>query len=197
VPIFALETHGSNCFFEAMAANRGEPPAAPDNIVVRTDAACGVKVARLHRLTSKAMSLGASEASAGVVKLALARPGSVRCITVPDEMSMQTVMSFVGRFIRVHRHAISRAECRPDDHKILVELACATALAPAYSPGLMPVLLPPVPGRARVLIFVVCGGFKISIDDLAGYAAAIERDTSEAWTVKMDGGREVSAVKWT
>ncbi|KAI0033234.1 tryptophan synthase beta subunit-like PLP-dependent enzyme [Vararia minispora EC-137] len=178
VPIFALETHGSNCFFESIAANEGDIPAAPDNVTIRTDDFHGVKVARLHKLTSKATSLGASEASAGVVKMALSHAGGVKSITIPDQMSMRTVKSFA------------------DDHKMLVELACATALAPAYAPGLMQTLVPPVPNRSRVIVIIVCGGFKISADDLAVYAEVVGQDMSTAWTVRLGGGREVHMAKW-
>lgn len=42
-------------------------------------------------------SLGASEPSAGVVKMALERPGGVKTVSVPDELSMEVLTSFAGK----------------------------------------------------------------------------------------------------
>jgi L-serine/L-threonine ammonia-lyase len=55
----------------------------------------GVKLARLMPM-SKATSLGASSPAAGVVKMALDRPGPVRCVTIPDEYAMETSLEFLG-----------------------------------------------------------------------------------------------------
>jgi L-serine/L-threonine ammonia-lyase len=57
----------------------------------------GVKIAHMKRITPKASSLGASSASAGVVKMALQHPGGVVCLTVPDEMTMWAAGRFAGR----------------------------------------------------------------------------------------------------
>jgi L-serine/L-threonine ammonia-lyase len=97
VPVVALETHGCNVFYEAMAANRRPEVAPPSNITIRTDETYGVKVATAKKLTSKATSLGATEATAGVVKMALSR--DVRCATIPDEMAMQISRSFAGELL--------------------------------------------------------------------------------------------------
>ncbi|VDC07861.1 unnamed protein product [Peniophora sp. CBMAI 1063] len=178
VPLVALETHGCNVFYEAMAANRRPDAVVPSNITIRTDETHGVKVAKAKKLTSKATSLGATEAAAGVIKLALDRAGEVRCATIPDEMAMHISRLFA------------------DEHKTLVELACSTTLAPAYSPELLKALVPPVSGRKTVLVFIVCGGFKISLDDLALYKAIIEADASPAYTVRLGSGEEIQAQKW-
>jgi len=179
VPIVALETHGSNCFFEAMVANKRPDAAVPDNIMRRTDEKHNVKIARLHKLTSKATSLGASEASAAVVRMALDRSGGVQSATVPDEMSMQVVKSFA------------------DEHKILAELACATALSPAYAANLIAKFVPPVPGEKKHVVFIACGGFKVSVEDLIVYEATVKARASEEWVVKLDDGSSVVVPKFS
>jgi L-serine/L-threonine ammonia-lyase len=97
VPLVALETHGSNCFFEAMVANKRQEHTASSNVDFYTNTANNVEIARLRQITSKATSLGASEASAAVVRMALDRAGGVTSVTIPDEMSMKVVQSFVGK----------------------------------------------------------------------------------------------------
>ena len=61
----------------------------------------GVKIAHLKKLTSKATSLAATSPSPGVVRMALAR-ASVRCLSVPDEMTMRTACSFAGNVTIKH-----------------------------------------------------------------------------------------------
>ena len=62
----------------------------------------GVTLAHFDTFTSKASgSLGASQPSARVVKMALERDGGVKCVSVPDELSMQTLVSFAGRLKHV------------------------------------------------------------------------------------------------
>ena len=62
----------------------------------------GVKIAHLKRLTSKATSLAATSPSPGVVKMALTWGGSVRCLSIPDEMTMGTACLFAGNVIVTH-----------------------------------------------------------------------------------------------
>ncbi|KAI0033228.1 hypothetical protein K488DRAFT_70005 [Vararia minispora EC-137] len=78
-PIIAMETHGSNYFFESMAANMGRKYAIPENLTTRSDEVYGVQIARLNRLTSHATSLGASEAAAGNVMMALEKEAMPVC----------------------------------------------------------------------------------------------------------------------
>ena len=92
VPVVALETHGSACFYHSVAANRA-PTEPPAGVTLRTD---GVRVAHIAELKSKATSLGASEPSAGVVRAALDRAGGVKCVTMPDEATMQLAGAFAG-----------------------------------------------------------------------------------------------------
>lgn len=95
VPVVALETHGSACFYHSVAANRTHAE-APAGVTLRTDNTHDVRVAHIAELKSKATSLGASEPSAGVVRAALDRAGGVKCVTVPDEATMQLAGAFAG-----------------------------------------------------------------------------------------------------
>ncbi len=100
----ALETHGSACFYHSVAANRAPADDAPAGVTLRTDDTHGVRVAHVAELRSKATSLGASEPSAGVVRAALDRAGGVKCVTVPDEVTMQLAGAFAGEKSRIHVH---------------------------------------------------------------------------------------------
>ncbi|KAF8212480.1 tryptophan synthase beta subunit-like PLP-dependent enzyme [Mycena galopus ATCC 62051] len=154
VPIVALETIGSNCFYHSMALNRqGGGGALPSDPVVTAvhDEIHDVKLAHFSSFSSRASgSLGASQPAAGVVKKALERAGRVICVSVPDELSMQAAYLFA------------------DDHKTLVELACSTTLVAAYRKELFNRLIAPT-GTKRSALFIVCGGFKVSLDDLVQY----------------------------
>ena len=53
---------------------------------------------------------------------------------------------------------------------MIVELACSTTLMPAYSKNLFERLVPQkADGTKAVVVFVVCGGFKIALEDIAEY----------------------------
>ena len=53
---------------------------------------------------------------------------------------------------------------------MVVELACSTTLMPAYSKDLFERLVPQKAGGTKaVVVFVVCGGFKIALEDIAEY----------------------------
>ncbi|ETW85554.1 hypothetical protein HETIRDRAFT_438326 [Heterobasidion irregulare TC 32-1] len=173
VPIITLETHGSSCFYQSVMANRFSSHTLPNGTSVRYDEKNDVKLVHIHNLTSKASSLGASEPSGGVVKMALERKGRVKCVTIPDELSMKT-----GRLFA-------------EDHKMLVELACATTLAPAYNPLLLDSLVPLVHSEAkkiRNMVFIVCGGFKISHDEMKEYEDIVAADVAVGgyWNVTVD-----------
>lgn len=60
-----------------------------------------------------------------------------------------------------------------DEHKTLIELAGGATLAPAYSPPLFKALFGERdPQNAqRTIVFIVCGGFKITLKDMANYEA--------------------------
>ncbi|KAI0637208.1 tryptophan synthase beta subunit-like PLP-dependent enzyme [Trametes polyzona] len=123
VPLVTVETHGSNCFYQSLCLNEG--PFAGDvgsrpiteGTTQQFNAEHNVKVAHLSELLSKATSLGASSPSAAIVRKALDRTGGVRSLCIPDAMAMQAALNFA------------------EDHKTLVELACAVTIAPAYHPN--------------------------------------------------------------
>lgn len=85
-----------------------------------------------------------------------------------------------------------------DDHKLLVELACSTTLAPAYKPALFDKLVPiKSANERRTVIFVVCGGFKISLDDAVEYRKLVNEDVNKGgcWKVLCDGGEVLEVEK--
>ncbi|KAF7322786.1 PALP domain-containing protein [Mycena chlorophos] len=170
VQIVALETIGSDCFYHSMALNRGASPTSlPDGVTVLRDEVNNVALARFSTFSSKASgSLGASSPAAGVVKMALDRAGPVTCVTLPDELSMQAASAFA------------------DDHKLLVELACSTTLVPAYKRALLDQLVPPTTSP-RHCVFIVCGGYKVSVDDVIGYRAQVAAWPRDSFEVYCDG----------
>jgi L-serine/L-threonine ammonia-lyase len=148
-----------------------------------------VAVARVSRFNSRASgSLGVSIPAPHVVKLALERKGAVRCVTVPDEMSMQTLLRVAGMRC-VSSHDYISDGTYPEDHKFLVELACSTTLTPAYNQAFFSSLLAPT--KPRVVVFIVCGGFKISLEEMLEYQALLDDDMRHgaAWEVFCDGER--------
>lgn len=54
VPVIAMETHGSNCFYESMLLNRDPSRPLPDN-VNRSEENTGIAIASLKQLTSSTL----------------------------------------------------------------------------------------------------------------------------------------------
>ncbi|EMD38624.1 hypothetical protein CERSUDRAFT_113802 [Gelatoporia subvermispora B] len=180
VRLVAMETLGSNCLYEALALNpavfSGTERGPHENVTSVHDKEYDVNVAHLAKLTSQVVSLSASVASAGVVKLALQHKGGIKSVCVPDAMAMMAGLRFA------------------DEHKMLVELACATTLTPAYwgSQELFDKLVPPSEdGRRRVVVFEVCGGFNVSLADMEKYRKEVEVDMQSgiAWNILCNGER--------
>jgi L-serine/L-threonine ammonia-lyase len=90
---------------------------------------------------------------------------------------------------------ITLANTALDDHKLLVELACATALAPSYSLKFVSAFAPIIE-RKKIIVFVVCGGFKTTVNDLIDYEEILRKDSSKSWTAKFDDGSQLSIEKW-
>ncbi|KDQ59473.1 hypothetical protein JAAARDRAFT_33046 [Jaapia argillacea MUCL 33604] len=171
VPLVALETIGSNCFYQSIRLNSQHDYTLPNGVQVVDDSTHNIPLAHLTKLTSRASgSLGASQPSAGVVKMVMERRGGIRCVSVPDEMSMQAVEFFA------------------EDHKMLAELACATTLTAAYKSDLLAALFPSAK-KPRTLVFIVCGGFKISMSEMVEYRQIVEENLKKgkAWEVLCDG----------
>lgn len=174
VTVVAAETAGSNCFYQTMELNRttinGTTRSAAPNVQQTWDEEHGVRLAVLSRLMSRASSLGGSSPAPGVVRMVLDRQGSTRCLCITDEQAMATALQFT------------------DDHKILVELACSTALAAGYTAELFHRLVEVNPEQeSRLVVFVVDGGFKISISELLEYEKLVGADTGRMWNVLCDG----------
>ena len=72
-----------------------------------------------------------------------------------------------------------------DEHKMLVELACSATLAMG-KPDLFSQLVPKQP---KTVVFIVCGGFKISPEEMRAYAELLKADSKVAtsWKVLCDG----------
>lgn len=106
VPIVALETHGSNCFYHAGSLNTegfsSKTPSLPTNIppeapyTVQISEEYQVAVPYMHALTSRAASLGATSPAPGVVHMALNHAGGVKCVSIPDELAMFAARGFAG-----------------------------------------------------------------------------------------------------
>ena len=112
VPLLAMETQLSNCFYQSFLANGGKPPPDPEatgnKAIFRTDDEHKVTLAQLTEITSRASCLGASSPSAGVLKAALERTGPLSCVCVSDEQSMGAAVEFHGE--RVWSPVISLAK---------------------------------------------------------------------------------------
>ncbi|OAX38039.1 tryptophan synthase beta subunit-like PLP-dependent enzyme [Rhizopogon vinicolor AM-OR11-026] len=188
VPIVALETTGSNCFYNAIAINTqhftSKVPSIPSieaedsspytiEIVDKDN----VAIPYMKELKSRAASLGASSPASGVVRMALDRAGGVRCVCIPDEMAMYTARLFA------------------DDHKMLTELACSTTLTPGYNHEFLLHILGPKfsalsaeERKKKRFVFVVCGGIKISFEDIREFDEIVAAAQAEGcWSVQIDG----------
>ncbi|RPD53162.1 tryptophan synthase beta subunit-like PLP-dependent enzyme [Lentinus tigrinus ALCF2SS1-7] len=176
VPLVGVETHGSNCFYQSLSLNDGpfvgkvESRKVPDGTTAKYDETNNVTVTHIAKLTSRISSLGATSPSPAVVKMALQRPGGIKSVCVSDEHTMQACLSFA------------------DDHKLLVELACSATLTPAYNRSLFRALVPPSEKQATV-VFVLCGGFKVSLQDLKEYENIVDDELRVGgnWVVALNG----------
>lgn len=77
---------------------------------------------------------------------------------------------------------------------MLVELACSTTLTPAYKPALFDKLVPPSSsGTLRTVVFIVCGGFKVSLEEMVEYRDIVNADVRSGghWEVLCNGERWV------
>jgi L-serine/L-threonine ammonia-lyase len=73
-----------------------------------------------------------------------------------------------------------------DDHKILVELACSTTLVAGYKRDLFDHVVPPT-AADRPSLFIVCGGFKVSLEDMAEYRTLVDACGDDTLQVLCDG----------
>ncbi|KAG6376067.1 hypothetical protein JVT61DRAFT_2037 [Boletus reticuloceps] len=160
-----------------------EIPSFPTNIpldtpyTVRINEEHQVAVPYMHALTSRAASLGATSPAPGVVRMALNHAGGIKCVSIPDELAMFTARGFA------------------DEHKFLLELACSTAMSPAYRHALFWRILDPMSElsveerQTKNVIFVVCGGVKVASDELSEYAQILDQaaELEREWKVVCNG----------
>lgn len=187
VPVVALETTGSNCFYNAIAINTrnftSKVPVVPSAEVedsspytIEIVEEHNIAIPHMKALKSRAASLGASSPAPGVVRIALDRAGGIKCACVPDEMAMHTARLF------------------GDDHKMLTELACATTLTPGYNREFLECILgprfltlSPEERKERCLVFVVCGGVKISFEEMREFEEIVAAQGQSYWRVHISG----------
>lgn len=147
--------------------------ALPQNVHSVFDETNSVHLAHFQKFSSKASgSLGASQPAEAVVRVALDWPGGVKCVSVPDELSMEALTLFAN------------------DQKMLVELSCSTTLVPACNPALFEKIMGTSEGN-RTVVFIVCGGFKVSVSEANEYQEMLNSEpggNGEAWSVKLDDG---------
>ncbi|KAG9318393.1 tryptophan synthase beta subunit-like PLP-dependent enzyme [Chiua virens] len=205
VPVVSLETHGSNCFYHAISLNTqgfgsktsslpsSIPPEAPYTVQISEE--YQVAIPYMRTLTSRAASLGATSPAPGVVRMALDHAGEVKCVCISDEFAMSTARAFAGE--QSVRHIVSslRSPTDVDEHKFLLELACATTMSPAYSYDLFWRILDSTSKlsaeekRKKNVIFIVCGGVKVTFDELSEYDPILDRaaEAEREWKVICNG----------
>jgi len=74
---------------------------------------------------------------------------------------------------------------------MLVELACSTTLVPVYHPALFDRMVPPSAGDTRCVVFIVCGGFKVSLSDTEEFRNIVghaRRAPGANWEVRCNDG---------
>lgn len=103
--------------------------------------------------------------------MSIARKGRVLPVCIPDEMAMFAGLKFAGEPWRHSSCLTDDNIVHLDEHKMLVELACSATLASAYSKEtfnkIMDTLLPSKGVKDLTAVYIVCGGYKISLDELA------------------------------
>lgn len=103
VPIIALETIGSDCFYRSITMNGSgfnkDTKVLPTGVELAHDAKYNLNIAHFNGFSSKASgSLGASRPAAAVLRMALDRPGGVFSYSIPDELSMEALVRFAGKY---------------------------------------------------------------------------------------------------
>lgn len=68
-----------------------------------------VEVAHLKEIRSKASSLGATSASAGVIRKALSHTAGVVCGRISDELAMKTCFDFAGKLSYLENETLAHA----------------------------------------------------------------------------------------
>ncbi|KAF8323204.1 tryptophan synthase beta subunit-like PLP-dependent enzyme [Clavulina sp. PMI_390] len=176
--IVAVETVGSDTLYHTTLASEDPSYKPREGVSLVKEKETGITKAHCVP-TSRATSLGASYTASGAARRVLEKraidKNLVTVVDVPDELAMAGCLRLA------------------DDHKTLVELAAGSTLSVAYEPSLFNKVFPPIanptkgwPSR-RTLVFIVCGGFKISVKDLASYQEHLASCAGTPLDVWVDG----------
>lgn len=83
---------------------------------------------------------------------------------------------------------------RTDEHKMLIELACATTLSVAYDPDVFwrildpESTLSPEEKRKKTVVFIACGGFNVTNSEIGSYQDLLEKAEND-WEILCNGAR--------
>jgi len=170
--LIAVETTGADTMYHSVLAIDTPGHVVPSSVMLSEDAEHGIRKAILVP-TSRATSLGASWSAPAVIKKACARRVQdrrlVTCVQIPDELAMLACLNFA------------------DEHKTMVELAAGATLSVAYSVDLFSKIFTDIPSeKRRTIVFVVCGGFKITLADLNSYQTHLKARRAEEFLMWID-----------
>ncbi|KAG9052880.1 hypothetical protein FS842_009105 [Serendipita sp. 407] len=158
-----------------------------------------VNIVHVGSITSRATSLGASSPAPAAVAMAIERKGLVKVVKITDERAMSASLGFA------------------DDHFVVTELACSATLVPAYTPSLLSSILSSTsrhpkavsvngyshtgtngtangkgdatPKSKPVVVFIVCGGSKGSVEDLKQFRTLLGEWNDQDDEIWVDGER--------
>ena len=112
------------------------------------------------------------------------------CVQIPDELAMLACLNFAGVLKRNPHQLLEPASLTRralDEHKTMVELAAGATLSVAYSVDLFSKIFTDIPSeKRRTIVFVVCGGFKITLADLNSYRTHLEAHQAEEFLMWID-----------
>ncbi|QRV74808.1 cysteine synthase [Ceratobasidium sp. AG-Ba] len=185
--VVTIETFGANCFHLSLLANdlnKTSHELIPSQVEIfqkpriSPGTQSDVRVAHLSSITSQAASLGAPSPAQAVLEQALdrraraaqdpSRLAGLTAVTVSDEIAMRGTLGFL------------------DEQKMLVELACAVTLSPAYIPGFLEKLVPKRSAQRPVVVFVVCGGSKILLTDVERYQSVVRNSGDQGLLADLE-----------
>ncbi|KAF8323168.1 tryptophan synthase beta subunit-like PLP-dependent enzyme [Clavulina sp. PMI_390] len=167
--IVAVEPIGSDTLYHSVHLNESPDhlkELAPGTDIVNNEEHSVQLVTKIP--TSIATSLGARITAAAIVKKILARrkedKSLVTCVDISDEVAMKGCLGFA------------------DDHKTVVDIACGASLGMAYIPKLFNHIfakeLTSSKAHKPTVVFIVCGGSKVSLKDMFNYQKHIDVETA-------------------
>lgn len=178
--------------YHSVLATENITHVVPSPIEIIDEKEHGVKMVKMIP-TSRATSLGSSSPAPAVIKRVCARRATdkrlLTVVNIPDELAMRGSLEFAGPSLPNHRtNGSTNSNMCIDDHKTLIELACGATLAPAYSQKLFGSIFgqPPTTEKRRTIVFIVCGGFKITLKDMMSYRAHLDACRGQEFDVWVD-----------